>query len=201
MNKNTTLDELSLTEEELHQYVDEINEEYDNWMNVNIQYTIDKLSDKNKIFLNDFIHIYGEKILYIIYGYLTSDSLLEYDYLAKGGVTELFKKFDNIETLNFIDLLINFKKYDLEYSNEEVNFEQIIEKLQSDVDELKKKLGQSIVINTREFERRYGLSPAQQKSRRGKIKDPLPFICTNGKTIQYNTDEVEKWLENYEKNK
>ena len=63
MNKNTTLDELSLTEEELHQYVDEINEEYDNWMNVNIQYTIDKLSDKNKIFLNDFIHIYGEKIL------------------------------------------------------------------------------------------------------------------------------------------
>ena len=45
------------------------------------------------------------------------------------------------------------------------------------------------------------LSPTKQKSRRGKIKDSLPFICTNGKTIQYNTDEVEKWLENYEKNK
>ena len=105
MDKNNSLSELGLTAEELNQYIDEINEEYDNW-NINIQYTIDKLSDENKIFLNDFIKIHGEKILYIIYGYLTSDSLLEYDSLTNGGVNELFKEFDNIETLNFIDLLI-----------------------------------------------------------------------------------------------
>ena len=90
MDKNNSLSELGLTAEELNQYIDEINEEYDNW-NINIQYTIDKLSDENKIFLNDFIKIHGEKILYIIYGYLTSDSLLEYDSLTNGGVNELFK--------------------------------------------------------------------------------------------------------------
>ena len=201
MNKNTTLDELGLTEEELNQYIDEINEEYDNW-NIDIQYTIDKLSDENKIFLDDIINKYGEKILYIIYGYLTYDSLSEYDCATDGGVSELINTFDNEETLTFIDLLINFKKYDVQYSNEEVDFEQIIKKLKRDVYELKKKIEQpKILINTREFTERYGFSQAQQKSLRGKIRDPLPFVSSNGKTIHYNTEEVEKWLENYEKRK
>lgn len=187
------------TSEEISQFIDEADTEYENW-NVNLGSLIDNLSDSNKIFLDTMSEKVGEKIFYMIHGYLTSETLIDYDEMTDGGISEFIKELDTEDTLNFIELLIDFKKQEIELIEDEIDFEKIIAKLKRDVATLNKKLSQpSKYINTKQFEERFGLTKVQQKCLRSKVHDPLPYTITNGKTILYEPDEVEKWLENYRK--
>jgi hypothetical protein len=118
--------------------------------------------------------------------------------MTNGGMSEFIQSLDAEGTLNFIDLIIDFKKQEIEFTEDDVDFSKVISKLKRDVATLKKKLAQpSKLITTKEFEERYGLSRRQQKGLRGKITDPLPYSMINNKTIMYEPEEVERWLENY----
>jgi len=186
------------SDEEIQQYLEEVDNEYNEW-NINLTQNIEKLSDSNKIFLNQLYEDHGEKIFYIIFGYLNSDTLVEYDEMSDNGISEFLQKLNNEETLNFVELLIEFNKQEIELVEQEVDFEKIITKLKRDVATLKKKLAQPIkYINTKQFEERYSLSPLQQKSLRSKLNDSLPFIVINNR-IFYEPDIIDKWMENFEK--
>ena len=186
----------NLTEKELVELIDETNDEYDNW-NINIDKIVENLPANSKIFLSDMIDKIGEKIFYIIYGYLNTDSLIEYDEMTSGGMSSFIKELDTQSTLNFIELIVDFKKQEIELIEGDVDFTKIISKLKRDVATLKKKLAQpSKLINTKQFEERYGFSRLQQKGLRGQ-KNPIPYSMMNQKTIMYEPEEVEKWLENY----
>jgi len=193
------IDDDDFTDEEIAEYLNETIEEYDNW-NVNLDILVSNLTDGSKIFLSELHEKVGDKIFYIIYGYLNSDSLIDYDELSNGGMSEFLNELNHVDILNLIELFVDFKKQEIELTESEINFKHIIIKLKRDVATLKKKLSQpSKFINTRQFEERFGLSPAQQKGLRGRINDPLPCTVPNGKTILYETVLVEKWLENYKK--
>lgn len=190
------LDIDNLTDEEILQLTNEIDDEYETW-NVNLDTMINNLSDNNKIFLSTLSEQTGDKIFYIIYGYLNSESLVDYDEMTDGGMSEFINELDSENTLNFIELLIGFKKQEIELTEDEVDFDKIIVKLKRDVATLKKKLAQpSKLINTKQFEERYGFTRLQQKGLRGQ-KNPVPYSMMNQKTIMYEPEEVEKWLENY----
>ncbi len=187
------INEDNFTYEEILQYMNEADDEYQEW-NINLNVMIENLSDENKIFLSELSSKIGDKVFYLIYGYLNSESLIDYDEMSDGGIADLIDELDSDDTLNFIELLIDFKKQELVETQEEIDYSQIIKKLKRDVATLKKKLAQpSKLINTKQFEERYGLTRVQQKGLRGKITDPLPY----DKTIMYEPEEVEKWLENY----
>jgi len=191
------LNDDDFSDKEILTYIDEVDLEYENW-NVNLDKMVSNLTDTNKIFLSDLNNKVGDKIFYIIYGYLNAENLIDYDELTVGGMSEFIDGLDNEDTLNFIELLIGFKKQDIELVEDEADFKIIIKKLKRDVATLKKKMAQpQIYINTAQFEEMFGLSQAQQKGLRGKIHDPLPSTVTNGKTILYEADLVKKWLENY----
>lgn len=186
----------NLTDKELVEFIDETNDEYDNW-NIDIDKIIENLPDNSKIFLSDMMDKIGVKIFYIIYGYLNTDSLLEYDEMTSGGMTSFIQELDNKSTLNFIELIVDFKKQEIELIEDDVDFTKTISKLKRDVATLKKKLAQpSKLINTKQFEERYGFTRLQQKGLRGQ-KNPIPYSMMNQKTIMYEPEEVEKWLENY----
>jgi len=187
----------NLTDEEILEFMLEAENEYEEW-NTNLESMVEKLSDTNKIVLSELNDKFDEKIFYIIYGYLGSENLLDYNDICDGGVTSFLSELSNDEILNFIELLISFKNQELELTQETINVDAIIKKLKRDVSMLKKKLSQpSEYITTAQFEERFGLSKAQQKSLRSKIYDPLPHTIPNGKTILYEPEEVKKWLENY----
>lgn len=196
MNK-TDINEDDFTYEEILQYLNEADEEYQEW-NINLDIMIENLSDENKIFLSELSSKIGDKIFYLIYGYLNSENLIEYDEMTEGGISDFIDELGSSDTLNFIELLIDFKKQELAETQEEVDYSQIIKKLKRDVTTLKKKLEQpSKLINTKQFEERYGLSRVQQKGLRSKITDSLPYSMINKKTIMYDPEEVDKWFENY----
>jgi hypothetical protein len=187
----------SLSEKELINLIEETNYKYDNW-NINLDKIVENLPNNSKIFLSDMVDEIGEKIFYIIYGYLNADSLIDYDEMTSGGITSFIQELDNKSTLNFIELIVGFKKQEIELVEDSVDFTKIISKLKREVATLKKKLAQpSKLINTKQFEERYGLTRVQQKGLRTKITDPLPYSVVNDKTIMYEPEEVEKWLENY----
>ena len=193
----TDINEDNFTYEEILQYMNEADDEYQEW-NINLDVMIENLSNENKIFLSELSLKIGDKVFYLIYGYLNSESLIDYDEMSDGGIADLIDELDSDDTLNFIELLIDFKKQELVETQEEIDYSQIIKKLKRDVATLKKKLAQpSKLINTKQFEERYGLTRVQQKGLRGKITDPLPYSMVNDKTIMYEPEEVEKWLENY----
>ena len=193
----TDINEDNFTYEEILQYMNEADDEYQEW-NINLDVMIENLSNENKIFLSELSSKIGDKVFYLIYGYLNSESLIDYDEMSDGGIADLIDELDSDDTLNFIELLIDFKKQELVETQEEIDYSQIIKKLKRDVATLKKKLAQpSKLINTKQFEERYGLTRVQQKGLRGKITDPLPYSMVNDKTIMYEPEEVEKWLENY----
>jgi hypothetical protein len=81
------LDINDFTDEELLQYAIESDEEYQEW-NVNLENLINSLSDDNKIFLSDLGERIGEKAFYIIYGYLNSENLIDYDDMTEGRMSE-----------------------------------------------------------------------------------------------------------------
>jgi hypothetical protein len=172
---------------------------------LHIEQILDRLSDNNKIFLDEMINKneFGKSFLFVIFDFLDSNvnDLQTLDSWLDGQVSYLFSKFktNGSEILKMVDLFIQLQHFQLE-SKEEIDADKLITKLKRDVYELKKKLEQpQTFINTKQFEDRFGLSQAQQKSLRSKIRDPLPHTITNGKTILYKTEEVAKWLENYSK--
>jgi hypothetical protein len=192
-------DNYALTDEEVLKYIDEVEQDYKDW-NINLDILVSNLSDNNKIFLVELSELIGDKILYMLYGYLNADNLIEYDEDTAGGMSEFIEQLNNEDTLRLIELFVDFKKQTVALTKDEVDIEIIIKQLKRDVATLKKKIAQpSIYINTRQFEERFGLTMPQQKSLRGKIHDPLPFTSPNGKTILYESILVEKWLENYKK--
>ncbi len=164
---------------------------------------IDKLSDNNKIFLNELIsnEKIGKKILYIVFDFLDEnvESLKSLDIWIDGEVTQVVELLKTSDTIKLIDLFVQVKQYQIDSIKlSDVDFDKIIAKLKRDVATLKKKLAQpSKLINTKQFEERYGLTRVQQKGLRGKITDPLPYSMVNDKTIMYEPEEVEKWLDNY----
>jgi len=193
------IDDDDFTDAEIADYLNETIDEYDTW-NVNLDTLVSNLTASSKIFLSELHEKVGDKIFYMIYGYLNSESLIDYDELTMGGMSEFINELESADTLNLIELFIDFKKQSIELTESDIDFEQIIKKLKRDVATLKKKLAQpSVFINTKQFEERFGLSQAQQKSLRSKIHDPLPCTIPNGKTILYEAEIVEKWLENYKK--
>lgn len=193
----TDINEDDFTYEEILQYLNEADEEYQEW-NINLDAMIENLSDENKIFLSELSSKIGEKIFYLIYGYLNSESLIEYNEMSEGGISDFIDELDSSDTLDFIELLIDFKKQEIAETQEEVDYSQIIKKLKRDVATLKKKLEQpSKLINTKQFEERYGVSRTQQKGLRGKGKEAIPYSMLNQKTILYDPEEVDKWFENY----
>ncbi len=191
------LDIDNLSDNELIKLLDKLDDDYGRW-NINLEKTVENLSQKSKIFLYDLYCEVGERIFYIIYGYLNSDTIIEYNEMTNGAMSEFIQSLDAEATLNFIELIIDFKKQEIEFTEDDVDFNKVISKLKRDVATLKKKLAQpSKLITTKEFEERYGLSRRQQKGLRGKITDPLPYSMINNKTIMYEPEEVERWLENY----
>lgn len=170
-----------------------------------IEEILDRLSDNNKIFLDEMLQReeFGTSFLYLLFDFLEPnvENLQTLDSWLDGEVSYLFSKFktNGTDIIKMVDLFIQLQHFQLE-SKEEIDADKLIKKLKRDVYELKKKFEQpQTFINTKQFEDRFGLSQAQQKSLRGKIRDPLPHTITNGKTILYKTVEVEKWLENYSK--
>jgi len=170
-----------------------------------IEQIIERLSDNNKIFLDEMIDKkeFGKSILFVIFDFLDPnvENLQTVDTWLDGEISYLFSKFQSngSNIVKLVDLFVQLQHYQLE-SKEEIDTEKLLKKLKRDVYELKKKLEQpQTFINTKQFEDRFGLSQAQQKSLRSKIRDPLPHTITNGKTILYKTEVVEKWLENYTK--
>ena len=192
------IDELAeMSDDELQELIEEADEEYDNW-HVDLSKAIENLQDDNKIFLNKLIKKHGDKVIYIIYGYLNSDSLLDYNYLTDGGVSEFINEFNDEDTLKVIELFIDFQRQELEYNEDEIDLKKELSYLKKEVRKLKNKNKQpTTFINTKQFNERYGYTPVQQKGMRSKRHDPLPFTRVNQKTIHYNVEEVEKWLENY----
>ena len=134
------------SDEEIQQFLEEADEEYSEW-NINLTQNIEKLSDGNKIFLNQLYEDHGEKVFYIIFGYLNSDTLVEYDEMTDNGVSDFLQELDNTETLNFVELLIEFNKQEIELVEQDVDFEKTIAKLKRDVATLKKKLAQPSKYN------------------------------------------------------
>lgn len=190
------LDIDDFSDEEIQQFLEEADEEYSEW-NINLTQNIEKLSDGNKIFLNQLYEDHGEKVFYIIFGYLNSDTLVEYDEMTDNGVSDFLQELDNTETLNFVELLIEFNKQEIELVEQDVDFEKTIAKLKRDVATLKKKLAQpSKYINTTQFEERYGLTKLQQKSLRTRIHDSLPYTIVNNRVL-YEPEIIDKWMENY----
>jgi hypothetical protein len=166
---------------------------------------LDRLSDNNKIFLDEMIdkEEFGSPFLFAIFDFLEPnvDDLQTVDSWLGGEISYLFSKFksNGSDIVKLVDLFVQLQHFQLE-SKEEIDTDKLIKKLKRDVYELKKKLEQpQDFINTKQFEDRFGLSQAQQKSLRSKMRDPLPHTITNGKTILYETEKVSKWLENYSK--
>lgn len=185
------------SDEEIQQFLEEADNEYNEW-SINFTQNIEKLSDGNKIFLNQLYENHGEKVFYIIFGYLNSDTLVEYNEMTDNGVSDFLQELNNTETLNFVELLIEFNKQEIELVEKDVDFEKIIAKLKRDVSNLSNKLQQpSKYINTSQFEERYGLTKLQQKSLRSRMNDPLPFTVVNNKTILYEPEIIDKWMVNY----
>lgn len=184
------------SDEEIQQFLEEADQEYHEW-NVNLDAMIEKLSDNSKLFLNELDENVGEKIYYIIFGYLTYDSMTEYNELTDNGLSDFISELNKNDTLKFVELLIEFNKQELELSEDEVDFDKVISKLKREVATLKKKLSQpSKYINTKQFEERYSLTPLQQKSLRTRLKDALPFTIVNNRVL-YEPDIIDKWMENY----
>lgn len=190
------LDIDDFTEEELQQFAEEAHQEYQEW-NVNLDEMIKKLSDSNKIFLDKLYEDCGEKVFYIIFGYLNSDTLVEYDEMTENGVTKFLQELSEIYTLNFIELLIEFNKQEVELTEQEVDFQKVIAKLKRDVATLKKKVAQpSKYINTTQFEERYSLTKIQQKNLRTRHEYSLPYSIVNSRVL-YEPEIIDKWMENY----
>jgi predicted DNA-binding transcriptional regulator AlpA len=165
---------------------------------------LDSLSDSNKIFLAKLIddEKHGYQFLYVVFDFLDDNvnDLQTLNGWLGGEVSDVFSKFDHgKDILQLIDLFNELNHFQIKNRND-IDTEKVVKKLKRTVYELKKKLEQpQIFINTKQFEERYGLSQAQQKGLRSKIRDALPHHIQNGKTILYKTEEIEKWMENYKK--
>ena len=85
----------NFTEEEILQFFNEADDEYKNW-NINLSSMIDNLSDNSKIFLSTLSENIGDKVFYLIYGYLNSENLIDYDELTDGGFSEFVEELSNI---------------------------------------------------------------------------------------------------------
>ena len=56
------------------------------------------------------------------------------------------------------------------------------------------------LITVKEFETLYSIAEEAQRKLRGRLNDPLPFTqLTPRGTVLYNCKEIDKWLENYNK--
>lgn len=168
-----------------------------------IEELIEDLSLNIKDAFYSLIHLddIRSDFLELIYIYFTYDvnSLFELNQLSETKVYEIVSKLDTLNQMRFTEFFMEITK-NIYLQIEDHKVLETIKKHKRTNYELKKKLEQpKIVINTSEFAERYGFSQSQQKGLRGKLLDPLPFICTNGKTIHYKIEEIEKWLENYKK--
>jgi hypothetical protein len=56
------------------------------------------------------------------------------------------------------------------------------------------------LITVKDFETLYSIAEETQRKLRGRLNDPLPFtqLAARG-TVLYNCREIDKWLENYKK--
>jgi len=72
-------------------------------------------------------------------------------------------------------------------------------------DELKEQANQipmseKKLITVKDFETLYSIAEETQRKLRGRLNDPLPFTQLTARgTVLYNCKEIDKWLENYKK--
>ena len=124
------IDDDDFTDAEIADYLNETIDEYDTW-NVNLDTLVSNLTASSKIFLSELHEKVGDKIFYMIYGYLNSESLIDYDELTIGGMSKFINELESADTLNLIELFIDFKKQSVELTESDMDFEQIIKKLKS----------------------------------------------------------------------
>jgi hypothetical protein len=56
------------------------------------------------------------------------------------------------------------------------------------------------LITVKDFETLYSIAEESQRKLRGRLNDPLPFTQLTARgTVLYNCEEIDKWLENYKK--
>jgi len=56
------------------------------------------------------------------------------------------------------------------------------------------------LITVKDFETLYSIAEETQRKLRGRLNDPLPFTQLTARgTVLYNCKEIDKWLENYKK--
>ena len=176
-----------------------------------VEEVIDNLStDSSNLYhkLMDFTEC-EDCIVEIVAAYLIYDfkTLFELNQFYDGNLYDIIASLNPIETMNLVDL---FQELDKEISKpiDITVFENAIKKFKRDNAKLRKKLEQpSTVINSSQFEKRYGFTKTQQKGMRNKYIDPIPYIKIEdigkepynitSKHVHYNTNDVELWLENY----
>ena len=176
-----------------------------------VEEVIDNLSDDSSNLyhkLMDFTEC-EDCIVEIIAAYLIYDfkSLFELNQAYDGNLYDIIASLNPVETMYLIDL---FQELDREITKpiDITLFENAIKKFKRDNAKLRKKLEQpTTVINSSQFEKRYGFTKIQQKGMRNKFIDPIPYIKIedigkepyniSSKHVHYNTNDVELWLENY----
>ena len=176
-----------------------------------VEEVIDNLSaDSSNLYhkLMDFTEC-EDCIVEIVAAYLIYDfkSLFDLNQSHDGNLFDIIASLTPIEIMYLVDL---FLELDREISKpiDITVFENAIKKFKRDNAKLRKKLEQpSTVINSSQFEKRYGFTKVQQKGMRTKFIDPIPYIKIedigkepyniSSKHVHYNTTDVELWLENY----
>ena len=141
---------------------------------------------------------------YLIYDFKT---LFELNQSQNGNLYDIIASLNPVEIMYLVDLFIELDR-EISKPIDILVFENAIKKFKRDNAKLRKKLEQpSTVIDTSQFEKRYGFSKLQQKGMRTKFIDPIPYIKIedlgkkpyniSSKHVHYNTNDVELWLENY----
>jgi len=176
-----------------------------------VEEVIDNLSaDSSNLYhkLMDFAEC-EDCIVEIVAAYLIYDfkTLFELNQSHDGNLYDIIASLNPVEIMYLVDLFIELDK-EISKPIDITVFENAIKKFKRDNAKLRKKLEQpKIVINSSQFEKRYGFTKIQQKGMRNKFIDPIPYIKIedigkepyniSSKHVHYNTNDVELWLENY----
>lgn len=89
-------------------------------------------------------------------------------------------------------------------SNENINIENSVNEIKEDFSNQFKDLQSSMNISNKktitvsEFEKLYSIGEETQRKLRGRTRDPLPYIQLNQRgTVLYDPKKIDKWMENY----
>jgi hypothetical protein len=145
--------------------------------------------------ISDSLHEYEEAIFYLeSFGKIINDEDEYADYVT---AMKKIEEYQDIATLHIPNENLND------------NVAHQLEMLKSTIIELSHKLKEreeSISLNekkqitVKDFEKLYSISKESQRKLRKRLSDPLPHTqIENCGNVLYNPKEVDKWFENYKK--